>query len=588
MAVSIRSTFARVRRAVAFLARNERGSVAIYTAAAAVILVGSVGIGVDAARGFLLKAKLSQALDAAALAGGKVMLTNNRDSDIEMYFNANFPNGYLGSTVQGPVITPGTNTVTLSATATISTVFGGLFGIDTLTAAASTQVTRALSALDVVLSIDMSGSMCQPCTKIQGVRDSATQLVNTLFGSDSTSPTITVSSKTYNLLNIGLVPWNAKVNVTTDGKSVSSLVSRPVTTFTNPITGQQQSNLWFAANSPVPLLNNPTANGNGAWKGCVYARYIGDADNNTDGDLMLGQASLGTGSAQKQWMGWEAIPTLEGESMSGSWNSTTGGTVNGTTWSNQSKSCYQAYWNDTTTNSVPKAITTYLNNAGIANTNGTPGTTSSYYKWYAAVPAFGGASSNDCSDCLNVGITALQTQKSKMLTAINALQSPNGSTDIVQGLFWAYEVLMPEDPFNEAAPDPLPFPRRRAIVLLTDGENNGGNGDAYKGRFGNGTTAGTNGNVAHGTLPSEDYWPSGKQNNLDNRLLKLAAQIKGPAATRIYVIQYSNPNQNTTDLLKQVASGPDEPYYFNAPDNTQLQAAFQKIAADLSNLRLTQ
>src|SRR5262249_49919062 len=148
--------------------------------------------------------------------------------------------------------------------------------------------------------------------------------------------------------------------------------------------------------------------------------------------------------------------------------------------------------------------------------------------------------------------------------AIGDLDDPEGSTNITQGLFWAYQTVMPGPPFNDAMTDDEvanKFPRNRAIVLLTDGETQGGNGDAYKGHCGSGTQAGKN--TDHGMMSAEgDYWPANKSNNLNNRLLKLAAKIKGPSATRIYVIQFRS--TANTALLQSVASGKDAPYFFNA------------------------
>ena len=70
--------------------------------------------------------------------------------------------------------------------------------------------------LDLVLTIDMSGSMGQPMTKIAAARDAANTLVTILYGTTPFAD-VTVDSTIYNLLNIGLVTWNAKTNVTIDG-----------------------------------------------------------------------------------------------------------------------------------------------------------------------------------------------------------------------------------------------------------------------------------------------------------------------------------------------------------------------------------
>jgi ribosomal protein uS17 len=85
-------------------AADRRGTVITFMAVAIVPLIGALGLATDAARGYMVRSQLSSALDAAALAGGKVMFSANRDADIAMFYKANFPDGYMGATVTGPVI----------------------------------------------------------------------------------------------------------------------------------------------------------------------------------------------------------------------------------------------------------------------------------------------------------------------------------------------------------------------------------------------------------------------------------------------------------------------------------------------------
>ena len=61
----------------AFLRRQE-GSAAPLLAFTLVVLVGAAGLAFDGGRSFLMKAKLSQAVDAAALAGGRSVQTAAR------------------------------------------------------------------------------------------------------------------------------------------------------------------------------------------------------------------------------------------------------------------------------------------------------------------------------------------------------------------------------------------------------------------------------------------------------------------------------------------------------------------------------
>jgi len=149
--------------------------------------------------------------------------------------------------------------------------------------------------------------------------------------------------------------------------------------------------------------------------------------------------------------------------------------------------------------------------------------------------------------------------------------------------------------FTQSLENP-PFPRDRAVVILTDGYNTGFNGDAYKGTFGWFDAAGSS--TTHGKFNSVDGaqydYPtpnSPNTNNMNGRLLQLAGDMKRKGV-RIYVIQYaqisSTADKTTQTLLQQVASGTAEPFYFNAASDDDLQSAFTKITADLSKLRVSE
>jgi len=465
---------------------DQAGSALLLVAIAIVPLVGFVGLGTDAARGYLVRSRLSSALDAAALAGGHGFSLPTRDDDVRMFFDANFPANYLGATVDGPAIAidEAAETIQLIASATIPTTFMTLFGFDHLAVSVSAEVTRVQEALDVVLAIDMSGSMGSSApgggSRLAAARSAATELVDVLFG----------SSGTKDYLNIGLVPWNGKVNITLNGSTFNPDATLPelVASFVNPETGSVQNEVYLVNNSPVPLLAAP----DDEWRGCVFSRYSNDADDGNDADLFLPPISVGGAD----WQAWQPIGS-EGEPVSGG---TCDLAVNG----------------------------------------------------------------SECRPCLSAGITPLQNAKQPVLDAIAGLTGPTGTTNIPQGLGWAWRVLKPAAPFTEAIPDP-PYKRKQAIVLLTDGENFAGSGDGYKTVFG--------------------YGDAGRP-AMNDRLLELAGNIKTDGVL-IYVIQFAHGGTDLQALLKQVASAPDSPYYQYAPDAATLKNIFREIANHLSKLRLS-
>ena len=81
-----------------FLA-DESGASLLLVAAVLVPLLGFAGLGTDAARGYMVKARLGDALDAAVLAGAHVIEPADIQAEIQKYFDANFPPGFMGATV---------------------------------------------------------------------------------------------------------------------------------------------------------------------------------------------------------------------------------------------------------------------------------------------------------------------------------------------------------------------------------------------------------------------------------------------------------------------------------------------------------
>lgn len=488
-------------------ARNETGSVMVWVAVALIPVVGMLGLATDAARGYLVKARLSMALDAAALAAGPHLQDSSKmNAEIQKFFAVNFPPGFMGSTVTGPTPVVGNDgqSLTLSANATIDSSFMRLLQIDQIPVAATTEVTRENQYMEVVISFDMSGSMGSwqgNKKKLTWARDAAKNLVNILHGDN------TVSDK----LKIGLVPWNSKVNVTINGSTYTGTTRQNIPAYnrtpvfklsrgapTYHTNFKVMSRLWYANNSPVPLSRNPSS----GWNGCVYARFVTPDDGipGNDSDIFRGP----TDSPNGDWRGWEPVRDGEGEPVS-------------------------------------------------------PGRCE-------IAEAFGGG---ECTRCLQHGITPLTQTKQDMIDAINELIYPGGSTNIAQGLAWAWRVLMPDAPFTEAWTDDFiesqGAKRLRAIVLLSDGAQHGANGDAYKGQMGQGNSA---------------------RANLDPRLLQLASNVKAEGVI-VYVIQFGTPDSNLMALLKSVASSDSAPHYFYAPDGETLQSVFHAIGNDLSQLRIS-
>ncbi|SIO26695.1 Flp pilus assembly protein TadG [Paraburkholderia phenazinium] len=162
---------------------RQRGAVSIIVAASIVLLIGILGLAVDAGMGYMVKAKLDAATDAAAIAAGEAVTTGSNQATqsanavtaAQTFFAANYPKGYLGTTVTmntpSVAFNQGTITIDTAAQATLPVSFMHLFGFNLLNVASSSQTVR--KDLDLVLIIDTTGSMATDSAVPPAVRSAA-------------------------------------------------------------------------------------------------------------------------------------------------------------------------------------------------------------------------------------------------------------------------------------------------------------------------------------------------------------------------------------------------------------------------------
>lgn len=197
--------------------RDNTGAVMPLMAVSIIALVGMTGAAVDTGRAQLVQSKLSSALDAAGLAAGSNISTEDVQGEVEKYFDANFPSDFLGAEVTELIATPSDDNtrINLSAEAEVPVRIMQVMGFDTLTVRATSEITRETKGLEVVIVLDTTGSMDDPAgstTKLQAAKDAANDLVDILFG-DGDVP---------DDLYVGIVPFAQAVNI---GSSRTSWVT---------------------------------------------------------------------------------------------------------------------------------------------------------------------------------------------------------------------------------------------------------------------------------------------------------------------------------------------------------------------------
>ncbi|MFM9889315.1 MAG: vWA domain-containing protein [Rickettsiales bacterium] len=146
------------------LIKHQQGNVLLITGLMVLVLVAFAGASVDLGREQIVKLKMQEAADAAALAAALAPAgaTNaDKQAVAERYFNINYPAVYLGVPRPRPTIIIG-NSIEVTATADVTMNFVSNVGIGQLTANARSVVangTTVASNYDVLFVLDNSNSM---------------------------------------------------------------------------------------------------------------------------------------------------------------------------------------------------------------------------------------------------------------------------------------------------------------------------------------------------------------------------------------------------------------------------------------------
>ncbi len=142
--------------------RNERGSVILFVSLIMVVLLGMGALAIDMGRAYVSRARMTRAVDAAALAGARVFRSGQAAAEQHALAIAQangVGNGALSATLNVAFATNGfgENTVQVTATEQMPTLLARVLGRNTVQIDASARA--ATPPVDLVLVIDHSGSM---------------------------------------------------------------------------------------------------------------------------------------------------------------------------------------------------------------------------------------------------------------------------------------------------------------------------------------------------------------------------------------------------------------------------------------------
>ncbi len=576
---------------------STSASVALIFAFALPAFFAGAGMAVDLAQAYNVKARLSSALDKAALAAGSSEGSEAElEARINKFFQANYPAQALG-VPSALEIHLENGVVEVSATARVPTTFMAIMGQDYIDVSADTTVKREVAGMELVLVMDNTGSMLDPAgggiSKIDAAKQAATTLVNTLYGASSNVP----------VLWTGVVPFSQAVNV-----------------------GPAHAN-WTASTA--------FDWGTTSWAGCVEAREPSNRDITDDPPYVVTSGDTNTALFPKYY---SACGVTSGNNWwytngtDAATNGTFGSTSNWTTnsgWSITGGQAVKTGTNNTTiTESATLSTSKYYDvtytvvtrTAGSIKVSigGTAGTARSAAGTYTDTIKPGSSSGgivftstgftgkidnvsvlprNDCTTGGTVHyqspldntygpntycaqpLLGMTNNPTDVLNAINSMQAA-GSTMIDLGMAWGWRMLSPRwrsawGGVMNSNNLPLDYntpTMNKVVILMTDGDNNfgGSNYTAY-GPLSAGRIGTTNTTTANTTL--------------NTRTTAVCNSLKSHNVIVYTIALGADLNATSLAMLKGCASKSSN--FFQSPTTNSLQAAFQAIAAQLNSLHIT-
>jgi len=236
---------------------NRRGATMPIMVAGMIPVLAGVGGAIDLSRIYLIRSQMQAGVDAAALAGARAFgdTTNGaggRSTQVDVYFEENFADGYLGA----PDITPvksfstnsGINVTRVTATVDLPMLFMQIFGIGEKHIEVVAQAELQPKPLEVMVVLDDTGSMSTSDvgggTRMDALKNAMYSFINILHqGATSREE-----------LGLGFVTYTVTTNVGQQLRDAGVAIKN-VDGFTNVASYTGGSNDW-----------DKNALG---WKGCV-------------------------------------------------------------------------------------------------------------------------------------------------------------------------------------------------------------------------------------------------------------------------------------------------------------------------------
>lgn len=406
--------------------RERTATIAIMFALMGPIIIGAMGMALDYAQAYLVKQRLEQAIDAAALAAAA---SSTDAADIEQrvrdFFAANYPPEKLGVTFDPVVVVTG-DIVQVTGNADYETTFLRVLGIEEIDVSANTTVQREVQGLEVALVLDNTGSMASN-NNIQSLKDASEAFINIMFDRASNP----------NFIRIGMVPYANSVRVGRYGLGL------------NPDGSDYDGDAFVTLPPGVSYTNDHTSDD---WYGCVI-------EYNDTG--YTSAATHFAGSKGQLWYDTGGNPDGHG------WDPRDG---NNDPYDNDVLDEYEGPWDIYAYGRVISNGQECDDYGGYSNyrcsdCTGWSGRCNSSYCFCWRSDSNHGTNQS----CPYAYVMPLSSDRDALIEHLDDM-TPHGNTLGNIGMLWGSRLISPEPPFEEASPwDDVNW--RKAVVMMTDGDN---------------------------------------------------------------------------------------------------------------------
>lgn len=524
----------------------QHASIAVYVAIMIPALISAIALSIDLSQAYLVRERLSRAIDAAALAVAGSSFAGDAEAQeaainkrVNDFIKANYPEEKIGTALNIKVEIDGDD-ITVSADANYDTFFMNAIGINVMKVSASATVRKQVKGVEAVLVLDNTGSMDYrpsgaPKKNIDALKDAANLFVTTMYNKAQSPQDV----------RIGLVPYANAVRIGRYG--LGQLPNG------DPYLDREGNPVEPFVTLPPGVSYNASATHSTGWNGCVVEHKPQNYS---------ASASHVSGSYGQLWRsgtswnghGWNAAANNNDPSpqdylddYEGPWDIYMFGRI-----ISQNSRCSDlgsGYSNNST------------NCSSCLGSNSRCNAAYCYCKY-----------SSPNNSCPRANVLPLTNDRAVLTTAINNMEA-HGNTQGNAGMIWGSRMISPEPPFTEGAAWDSEY-WQKAIIMMTDGDN---------------------------TMDTtySNYWVSAKNNigvstsggvdGLNQRFADTCDDLK--AANKdvlIYTIVFRSQtavSPANKAFYRNCATQPS--MYYDAPDQESLRLAFENIARELSNLHLT-